>query len=158
MTKIEKTKENNWFRNALQGYESDSQVYYIIVGCHHPPFANSKVVSPAVGDTMMDKFLNTFYNTSKCRLFLSGHAHTYEHFKSRNKDFLVIGGGSGTLHDLYSGKEARYKDLFNYSPGKRMFRYITVKVYKNNLWVDLHMCSEDLKRIKTLYQININCD
>ncbi len=154
LSKEEEIEEINWFRNTLLKYESDSLIRFIIVGCHHPPFTNSKIVSPLNQDTMMVKFLNAFCNSSKCKLFLSGHAHTFEHFKSHNKDFLVIGGGGGLLHPLYSGKDARFKDLSNIPPEERSFHYLTVKVYEKNLWVNLNMCTGNFKEIKTFRQLN----
>ncbi len=30
-----------------------------------------------------------------CKVFLSGHAHAFEHFQGHGIDFLVIGGGGG---------------------------------------------------------------
>jgi hypothetical protein len=151
----EKKKELNWYENTLKRYEADSLIDFVIVGCHHAPFTNSKVVFPSAGDSMMTHFLKAFYTSSKCKLFLSGHAHTYEHFFINNKDFLVIGGGGGPLHPLYSGKEARYNDLFKSKDQKRMFHYITLNVYKKSLWVYLHMFTENLQEIKTIRQLNI---
>ncbi len=154
LSKEEINDEINWFRNTLQSYESDSLISFIIVGCHHAPFTNSKIVSPSYDDPAMVKFLDAFYNSSKCKLFLSGHAHSFEHFKFRNKDFLVIGGGGGLLHPLYTDKDAKFKDVSDIPLKERIFHYLIVKLYKKNLWVDLKMYSDDLKEIKTFHLLS----
>ena len=154
LTTQEKIEELDWFNLTLQNYESDSSITYIIAGCHHSPFTNSKLVAPSYNDTIMINFLVKFYNSPKCILFLSGHAHTYEHFFVNNKDFLVIGGGGGLSHPLYSGADAKFKDLINSPEGERLFHYVTVKIYKKHLWVELNMCSPDFKKIITTGQLD----
>jgi 3',5'-cyclic AMP phosphodiesterase CpdA len=155
LTEGEKQGELRWFIKTLRDYEADGLIDFIIVGCHHAPYTNSKIVSPSAYDTTMLKFLNAFNRTSKCRLFISGHAHAYEHFNVNNKDFLVIGGGGGPQHPLFSGKDLRFNDLVKMPTDRRMFHYITIKVYKNSLWIDLNMVSEDFKGIKTIPQFTL---
>jgi len=156
LSQQEKNDELSWFNHTMQEYESDSLITYIIAGCHHSPFTNSKIVIPYYNDTTMIRFLVAFYNSPKCILFLSGHAHTYEHFCVNHKDFLVIGGGDGLSHPLLSGTDAKFKDLINTPGDERLFHYITVKIYKKQLWVDLNMCSPDFKKIITTRQLEFS--
>ncbi len=154
LSEQEKNDEFDWFAQTLHEYENDSSITYIVAGCHHSPFTNSRIVSPSLNKSMMIKFLNAFYNSPKCILFLSGHAHTYEHFLANQKDFLVIGGGGGLSHPLYRGTDIKFKDLNNFPESERLFHYITVNIYKKHLWVDLNMCSPDFKHIITTRQLD----
>jgi hypothetical protein len=156
LTEGEKNGELRWYIKTLQDYEADPKIEFIIVGCHHSPFTNSKIVSPYEGDPMMKKYLKAFYQASKCRLFVGGHAHTYEHFIVNNKDFLVIGGGGGLQHPLYTGKELKYNDLIKIPSEQRLFHYITLKIYEKSLEVDLNMVTNDFKGIKTSPQFTLH--
>lgn len=143
-----------WYKNTLKQYQSDSTINFIIVGCHHSPFTNSKVVSPS--KEVQKYFLPEFFNTSKCKLFLSGHAHTFEHFKIKGKDFLVIGGGGGIQQELYTGSEEKYKDLFNTESETRMFHFITINIEKDKLIVRLEMLNNDFKTFNSSYKITLD--
>ncbi len=105
--------------------EKDSVTKIIIVATHYPPFTNSKVIAPNKGVQRL--FLPAFYKATKAKLFLSGHAHVFEHFKENGKDFLVIGGGGGLLQPVYTGEDERFKDLFDDKSPKRMFHFIEMK-------------------------------
>ena len=112
----------NWYGAALDSLQADPAIKAIIVCCHHSPFSNSKIVGSSV--EVQKAFVPSFLATPKCKLFLSGHAHTFEHFRFKGKDFMVIGGGGGLNQPLYQGEEQRWKDL---SPVKPLFHSITVQ-------------------------------
>jgi predicted phosphodiesterase len=118
MTDIEIVNQNAWYKNKLAALDNDPAVKFIIVGCHHSPYTNSRIVRPS---TLVQKnFLPLFFQSKKCALFISGHSHNFERFKVQGKYFLVIGGGgglhqplnanNGTMHDL----SADYKPAFHY--------------------------------------------
>lgn len=114
----EDARQIHWFKNTLDSLDADSSVKFVIAGCHHSPFTNSKIVGPSV--PVQQKFVPAFLASRKSKLFLSGHCHGFEHYRVQGKDFLVIGGGGG-LHqplkecskDMPDICEA-YKPLFHY--------------------------------------------
>ena len=80
-------------------------------------------------------FSERFLSTKKCILFITGHAHAFEHFRYQQKDFVVIGGGGG-LHQPLSTKEnmppdiaSSYKPLFHYLHVNRDGNLLQLKSY-----------------------------
>lgn len=111
-------KQNTWYQNKLNALDRDASVKLIIVGCHHSPYTNSKVVKPSV--QVQQNFVVPFIKSTKAALFLSGHSHNYEEFKVQGKHFVVIGGGGG-LHqnvkannDVMNDVAEDYKPVFHY--------------------------------------------
>ena len=153
LTDAEFRRQLTWYKETLKDLESDESVDFIIVGCHHSPFTNSKAITPS--EDVQKYFLPDFYSTAKCRLFISGHAHAFEHFKMKGKDFLVIGGGGGIQQKLLAGKKERYKDLFDDKSEKRMFHFIKLDINGNEITVTLEMLNKDMTGIDSSYIINI---
>lgn len=114
--------QQQWYVNTLKILDRDPVVKITIVACHHSPFSNSKIVGSS--KHVQKYFVPGFLASSKSRLFISGHSHNYEQFKSEGKDFLVIGGGGGLRQPL-STKEDKFNDV---SPEyKPQFHYIVMK-------------------------------
>jgi 3',5'-cyclic AMP phosphodiesterase CpdA len=151
LSEDERSGQLHRYQETLSDFEKNPSIDFVIVGCHRPPFTNSKIVSGS--KEIRDYYLPEFYRCSKCRLFLSGHAHTYEHFRINGKDFLVIGGGGGLQHPLRTGEKAKYKDIFSDSTGKRMFHFVMIKSYHDTLAVELKMLRTDLKSFESLPQL-----
>ncbi|MDQ6813519.1 MAG: metallophosphoesterase, partial [Bacteroidota bacterium] len=100
----------------------DRSIVFIITGCHHSPYTNSKIVGSSIG--VRQKFVTYFLKSQKSRLFLSGHSHNFEHFQQQGKDFFVIGGGGG-LHQPLKHGEGLLQDLAKeYKPA---FHYLSVE-------------------------------
>jgi len=154
LSKGQFNQQLEWYENTLKQYQSDSSISFIIVGCHHSPFTNSKVVSPS--KEVQKYFLPDFFNTPKCKLFISGHAHAFEHFKIKGKDFLVIGGGGGIQQKLYTGTEEKYKDLFNTNLETRMFHFIMINIDKDKLIIRLEMLNKDFKTFDSSYKFTLH--
>jgi hypothetical protein len=146
----------SWYRQTLMDYESDPSIDFVIVGCHHSPFTNSKIVSGS--EEVRDYYLPEFYKSKKCKLFLGGHAHAFEHFRIKGKDFLVLGGGGGLQHPLRIGENAEYQDLFSNSLEKRMFHFLMVRAYGDTLAVELKMLKPDFERFESVPQLLFVCD
>jgi len=118
MSDIEIENQDTWYKNKLAALDGDPAVKFIIVGCHHSPYTNSRIVKPS--KPVQENFVPLFIQSKKCALFISGHSHNFERFKVQGKYFLVIGGGGGlhqplnanneTMHDL----SADYKPAFHY--------------------------------------------
>ncbi len=94
LTDRERTFQQSWLDSTLSAMESDTTIAAVIMGCHHPPYTNSTIVSPS--KEVQESFVPLYLRYAKCRLFLSGHCHALEHFRQGGKDFLVIGGGRRT--------------------------------------------------------------
>ncbi len=121
MDEREAREQDRWLVRTLASLDRDPSVALIVVGCHHSPYTNSTIVDPS--REVQDRFVPAFLASRKARLFLSGHAHAFEHFRVDGKDFLVIGGGGGLLHPLLMGSERRWPDRFP-GPERRMFHYL----------------------------------
>jgi hypothetical protein len=144
------SKQKTWYEKEIMLLDKNNAVKAIIVGCHHSPFTNSKLVRAS--KPVRANFLPAFYASSKCRLFISGHAHVFEHFKSNGKDFLTIGGGGGLSHPL-SKKEKSFEDLCcDYKPA---FHYLTVSLVEEKLQVLSHRINEQFSGFETGYALEI---
>ncbi len=153
LSKQEIEKQQQWYHSTLKQLQQDSTVKAIIVGCHHAPFTNSKMVSP--NEDVQKLFVPAFTETPKCKLFISGHAHAFERFKYRGKNFLVIGGGGGLQQPLYTGDEEKYKDLYDSQSQKRMFHFVECRLENDSLQIILNMIKKDFSGFDRDYKINI---
>ncbi len=118
--------QQKWYQKNLTELDSDKRVKLIVVSCHHPPYTNSKIVESS--KPVQDRFVPLFLSTKKCRLFITGHAHAFEHFIQSGKDFFVIGGGGGIHQPLAQDRkdiQADYKPQFHFlmlTPGRGNLR------------------------------------
>lgn len=141
LTGTELKKQLEWYRNSLKECEADTSVHFVIVGCHHSPYTNSKIVEPSEYVTKF--FVPDFLNAKKTRFFISGHAHSFEHFMEKGKDFFVIGGGGGLQQPLKTGIEKQFNDLYADARPLRMFHFLNVKLYDNRMLLELKMMKND---------------
>jgi len=116
------TAQIAWYKQTLQKLDADPAIQFIISGCHHSPYTNSKIVGSS--KDVQEKFVPLFMASKKSRLFISGHSHNYEHFQKGGKDFLVIGGGGGLHQPLRTGQGCLDDLAIDYKP---QFHYLTVK-------------------------------
>ena len=151
LSRDEKLKQDVWYAAILDSLQADPAIRAIIVCCHHSPFSNSTIVGSSV--EVQDAFVPRYLTTPKCLLFLSGHAHTFEHFEFKGKDFLVIGGGGGLNQPLYQGDEQRWKDL---SPVKPLFHYITARREGGTLHIIVRGMKEEASTaVEEMYQLEV---
>ncbi len=120
--------EQAWYETTLAALDTAHDVRTIIVCCHHSPYSDSRIVGSNT-DVQCD-FVRPFMNAKRTSLFISGHAHIFEHFKQEGKHFFVIGGGGGLHHPLRKKKVALENVDIDYSP---MFHYLS-----------LHLCGDHL--------------
>lgn len=118
----ENAAQVKWYKETLQQLDADSSIHFIISGCHHSPFTNSKIVG--ANKDVQEKFVPLFLSSHKSKLFITGHSHNFEHFKKGGKDFLVIGGGGGLHQPLRTGADCLADEASGYKPN---FHYLTVK-------------------------------
>jgi hypothetical protein len=129
MTTAEILAQDNWYNSIIKKLDSDNAIKFIIVGCHHSPYTNSKIVKPSM--EVRQNFVPAFINSKKCMLFLSGHSHNFERFNMQGKYFLVIGGGGGLHQPLYTS-EVSHDLSADYKP---MFHYLVVRRFGDTLQV-----------------------
>nr|WP_221452694.1 metallophosphoesterase [Mucilaginibacter sp. FT3.2]MBB6230562.1 Icc-related predicted phosphoesterase [Mucilaginibacter sp. FT3.2] len=123
-------KQDAWYARTIHKLDSDAAIKMIVVGCHHSPYTNSKVVKPSV--LVQQKFVPAFIQSAKCVLFLSGHSHNFEQFNMQGKSFFVIGGGGGPHQPLYTNKEITHDVAAGYKP---MFHYLELTRCRDSLKV-----------------------
>lgn len=134
LTTAENEEQVAWYRQTLQELDADPSVLFIISGCHHSPFTNSRIVG--CSKDVEQKFVQPFLASKKSQLFLSGHSHNFEHYQVKGKDFFVIGGGGGLHQPLKTGAnilpdmQADYKPEFHYLTVKRCAEGLQVKSYE----------------------------
>lgn len=131
-------KQRDWYNASIASLDTTDSVKAIIVCCHHAPYTNSKVVKGSVA--VQQQFVPAYIKSKKAQLFITGHAHTFEHFDIKGKDFLVIGGGGG-LHQPTRDSKDNLPDLSgDYKP---IFHYLTVRRVEENLIVTSHYLKND---------------
>ena len=139
-----------WYKDQLMTLETDSTVKAIIVGCHHSPYTNSSIVNS--DEDVQQQFGIPFKKSVKAKVFISGHAHTYEHFRIDDKDFLVIGGG-GLQHPLVDETERRWKDISSQQSKRKFFHYVRCEEKGNELVFQVMMFTEDLSELETVDRV-----
>jgi predicted phosphodiesterase len=135
-------RQRSWYTGELAALDRDSTVKAIIVVCHHPPFTNSMIVGPS--EDVQEEFVKPFMAYGKCRVFLSGHAHVYEHFRKEGKDFLVIGGAGGLMHPLKTANERVFADIAVVPESARFFHYLECSETADGLRFSVHMMRRDM--------------
>jgi hypothetical protein len=133
----------SWYKRTLEQLDADSSVKFIITGCHHSPYTNSKIVSSSMA--VRQKFVPPFIKSPKSVLFLSGHSHNFEHFQQEGKDFFVIGGGGGLHQPLKVGAGLIPDLAANYKP---LFHYLSVQREANKLKLTSVRLTTDFKRFE----------
>lgn len=131
-------RQVTWYSKILQKYDEDPEVEFVITCCHHSPFTNSRVVKPS--KEVQRLFVPPFIESRKSQLFLSGHAHAFEHFQVKGKDFMVIGGGGGLTQPLRKGIGTLADLAEDYKP---MFHYITLAAVADHLQVRSYHLRKD---------------
>jgi predicted phosphodiesterase len=133
--------QKNWYKNILDSMENNSDINFIIVCSHHPPYTNSKVVSSS--EEIRNNFGISFQSIRKGAIFFSGHCHSYEKFTEGGKYFIVSGGGGGSRQRLDVDKNTReFKDLFS-GPEIRFFHFCEIETFKDSLKFKVIKLNED---------------
>lgn len=110
LSEQEKSEQQIWYKKTLEQFNEDSTISGVIVCAHHPPFTNSTVVES--DENVKKYFVVGFEKYAKCKMFFSGHCHSYEHFKIEGKDYVVSGGGGGPRQELDTTDSKKYNDQF----------------------------------------------
>ena len=144
--------QQRWYEQTMTDLSRDPGIVAIVVTCHHSPFTNSILVGSSLQS--QERFVPRFLAEPKARLFMSGHAHAFEHFRKEGKDFLVIGGGGGLQHPRYTGSEQKHADL---SPthAKPRFHYTFIRRLGEHLEVTVRRLEQDKSRTADYYALSI---
>ncbi len=153
LTNDEINAQQKRYEEDLKSFDRDSSIKIVIVGTHYSPFTNSTIVSPS--KEVQEKFLPPFYASKKAKVFLSGHAHAFEHFKMKGKDFLVIGGGGGLQQPLLTGKDERYRDVFDSTNSIRRFHLIKYTVKNDTAYFKLLMLKDNFRGFDSTYVVKV---
>ncbi len=145
LTPKEIKDQDTWYRDQLASLAKDSTISALIVGCHHPPFTNSTVVSD--NKDVQEHIVRPFLTASKGAIFFTGHCHAYEHFLEQGKNFVVSGGGGGPRQTLECDAAAPHKDLYKGGP-IRPFHFCEVTVHTDSLSVRVMMLNSSDKSWK----------
>jgi hypothetical protein len=151
----DEVKQQEWYEHELATLDRDTTILLVAVGCHHSPYSNSTIVGHS--ERVRSEFAPPFLKFKKCKVFLSGHAHTFQHFidTTVNKHFLVLGGGGGLLHRRKSGKPDELQDHVLWNSEYRMFHYIRCSLRSDGLLLNVMMLKEDLTGPNSEYEIFI---
>ena len=140
----DKNKQDDWYQSTLNALDTSEAIKAVIVTCHHAPYTNSKIVGSS--NQVQQNFVSAYIKSKKARLFITGHAHCFEHFKIEGKDFLVIGGGGG-LHQPLDNSDKRIPDAaLDYKP---LFHYLSVHRVSDELMVTSHFLKNDFASFDT---------
>ncbi len=142
--------QNMWYTQKIAALDADPAIKFIIVGCHHSPYTNSRIVKPSV--QVQQNFVPAFIKSKKCALFISGHSHNFERFNVEGKYFLVIGGGGGLHQPLNTN--AKFHDLS--SDYKPMFHYLEIKRDNDTLQVLSRQLKPDFSGFVDGLEFNIH--
>jgi Icc-related predicted phosphoesterase len=135
MSQVEIDSQEIWYSRMLDEFQNDSTISIIVVGCHHPPFTNSTIVSES--KDVQSRFVPAFVNTPKAKLFISGHCHSYERFIEYGKTFVVSGGAGGPRQKvIVNPKKQRHPDLYD-GPAIRPFYYCKMLMEKDRIVVQM---------------------
>lgn len=147
------SSQQKWLNETIKRLDSDTAIDAVIMAAHHSPYTNSTIVSPS--EDVQKHFVPAYLKSRKARLFISGHAHAFEHFSMHGKDFLVIGGGGGLLQPLRMGSKRRYNDLSPVKTERRMFHYIICEQRQGRLHIRVKMINPGYKSFNTVYEFSI---
>ena len=131
LSREERLQQVKWYQEEIEKFEKAPDINHIIVCSHAPPFTNNRVVNPS--NEVRTFFVDPFLRSSKGRLFLSGHAHTYERFLLGKKYFVVSGGGGGPRHKVQTDPRKRlFDDLFE-GPELRFFHFCEIEPHNHDV-------------------------
>ena len=153
LTRLDMQEQELWYRKTLADLDRDTTVTCVLVACHHPPYTNSTVVGPSPDVRRL--FVPAFLEARKARVFVTGHAHAFEHFHIGGKDFLVIGGGGGLLHPLLQGRERRAQDLYPHDSPRSFFHYVRCSAARDGLCLRVIRVRADNAPPDTAYTLRI---
>lgn len=147
LTAVQQQRQQEFYATAMEQLDADSGVKLVIVTCHHSPYSNSRTVGSDL--KVRERFVPLFRRSVKAKLFVSGHAHAFEHFRIDDKDFLTIGGGGG-IHQRLNKSSTRIRSQSEgYYPE---FHYMLLKRRNDQLEIISRQLSPDFSGFTDEYR------
>lgn len=143
-------QEEVWLVKTLAQLDKDPAIKATIVTCHHAPYTNSTIVKP--NTQVQEKFVSAFSQSTKGVLFITGHAHAFEHFKVNGKNFLTIGGGGGLHQPLRTGSGQQEDFATAYKP---QFHYLILERHGSKVTITSRYLSDDFGAVLSGYSFSI---
>jgi Icc-related predicted phosphoesterase len=143
--------QQEFYTKTLAQMDADSAVKIIIITCHHAPYSNSKVVGS--NKQVQERLVPAFIQSKKAKLFITGHAHDFEHFVVTGKNFLTIGGGGGLHQPLNKGSDRLPSLSFGYDPE---FHYVLMRRLNDKLVIISRRLKQDFNGFENGYRFVIN--
>lgn len=143
MDRVQRAEQRAWYTRTLMALDTAAAVRAIIVCCHHSPYSDSRIVGS--NTDVQNEFVQPFLQAHRTALFISGHAHLFEHFQLQGKQFFVIGGGGGLHHPFRStpvdlpglvNVDADYRPNYHYLMVDRCGDRLVVRSLRTNDTVD----------------------
>jgi hypothetical protein len=94
-----------------------------------------------------------YIKSKKAKLFLSGHAHAFEHFEIDGKNFVVIGGGGGLQQPLLVGDESIWDDKFKLDDSIRRFHYTILEKEGSSYSLKVKMIDSTYTEFEDIYSV-----
>lgn len=151
LSREDAAKQREWYKLTMASLDAADSIKAVIVCCHHAPYTNSKIVK--CSNKVQDYFVNEYISSKKAQLFITGHAHAFEHFKMKGKNFIVIGGGGGLNQPLDKSDNCIPDLAAGYKPP---FHYLSVERNGDALIVASHAIQDDFQNFVCKYQVDIN--
>ncbi|MEN9685692.1 MAG: hypothetical protein RLZZ28_1478 [Bacteroidota bacterium] len=143
-------QQQAFYEETIRKMDADPGILQVIVTCHHPPFSNSKKAGS--DKEVEERFLPEYYRSAKAGLFITGHAHVFQHFIVNNKNFLTLGGGGGLHHAVKKGRTEIKNFSESYNPE---FHYLFVQRTGNGLNLVSRKLNDDFTGFETGYTFTL---
>jgi Icc-related predicted phosphoesterase len=138
MTEEEARSQLTWLQASLTDCERDPNVKMTVIATHHPPFTHSRNEYPSAKVTHL--VLPLIGGHSKCKLFFSGHSHSYERFRVGGLHYIVTGGGGAPLD--FTEEAVFPEDLYEGGTIRR-FHYCLMTFYKRECSIEMFEMQPD---------------
>lgn len=149
MARQESEAQLRWYERTMAALEADARVQAVVVCSHCPPYTESQASRSS--KRLRREYIPIFTQARKTRLFLSGHFHSYEHFRRDGKEYIISGGGGGLIHQpmLVHDRPA------GETPGKIFYHYLRGLLHQGRLELTVRMLSEDFSTVRDFAVITI---
>jgi hypothetical protein len=97
------TEQYRWLKEDIETADSNPNVRHLFVVFHEPPYT----FSAHAPNMDARNYIVPLLKTTRTRLVVNGHNHTYEHMFKDGIHYLVSGGGGAPL---YPEKEVKYEE------------------------------------------------
>ena len=128
-------QQRKWFVKNMAQLDTNVAIQAIVVCGHHPPYTNNSVVGDEVW--LQKYFVPAYTKSKKGLLWLSGHAHGYEHIIEKGKTFIISAGGGGPRASLLNKENNRHTDVSGL-PLKRPLHSFEVQRIGTSLQCTMH--------------------